>query len=184
MKKFLTFSAIAIAIIVVLAGTLFFFMRKQTKSYSPEESATYADGDLKIDVIYNRPFKKNRDVFGALVPFDTVWRTGANEATTFETTKELKFDGKTLPKGKYSLWTIPRKDSWTIIFNSEFGQWGVNFEGQANRDAARDVLKFDVPVLASPQPIEQFTISFEKTGEDAEMVLIWDTTLVAAPFSY
>jgi hypothetical protein len=184
MKKFVTFSLIAVAVIIVLAWTLLFFMRKQTKSHSPEEIAAYSDGDLKVEVIYNRPFKKNREIFGGLVPFDTTWRTGANEATTFETNKDLKFEGKTLPKGKYTLWTIPGRESWTIIFNSEFGQWGVNFEGQANLDPEKDVLKFDVPVVTAQQSIEQFTISFEKTGETAEMVLLWDTTVVAAPFSY
>jgi hypothetical protein len=184
MKKFITFSVIAVAVIIVLAWTLLFFMRKQTKSHSPEEIATYADGDLKIDVVYNRPFKKERLIFGGLVPYDTTWRTGANEATTFETNKDLRFEGKALPKGKYTLWTIPRKDTWTVIFNSEFGQWGVNFEGQANRDPDRDVLKIDVPAVTSQQPFEQFTISFEKTGENAEMVLLWDTVVVAVPFSY
>jgi hypothetical protein len=184
MKKFITFSLIAVAIIVVLVCTLFFFLKKQTKSHSPEEVATYSDGDLKIDVFYNRPFKKGREIFGALVPFDTTWRTGANEATTFETNQDLKFEGKTLPKGKYTLWTIPRKESWTIIFNSKLVGWGVNFEGQANREPEHDALKIDVPVVTAPQVFEQFTISFEKIGENAEMVLLWDTTIVAAPFSY
>lgn len=184
MKKFITFSLIAVVVIVVLAVALFFILRKQTKSHSPEEVATYADGDLKIDVFYNRPYKKGRVIFGELVPYDTTWRTGANEATTFESNKDLKFDGKTLPKGKYTLWTIPRKDTWTVIFNSQYGQWGVNFEGQANREPGKDILKIDVPSVTSTQTFEQFTISFEKTGESAEMVLLWDTTIVAVPFTY
>jgi hypothetical protein len=89
-----------------------------------------------------------------------------------------------LKKGKYTLWTIPRQETWTVIFNSEFGQWGVNFDGQANRDPARDVLLVDVRAVQQEKEFDQFTIAFEKVGEDAEMVLMWDKTLVAVPFSY
>ncbi|HYG17818.1 MAG TPA: DUF2911 domain-containing protein [Ohtaekwangia sp.] len=184
MKKFLIFSGIAVAVIVLLAWATFFFMIRETKSYSPEEEVVFNDGDVAVKVSYNRPYKKGRAIFGDLVPYDTVWRTGANEATTFETNTELQFEGKVLKKGKYTLWTIPRKDTWTVIFNSEFGQWGVSFDGQANRDPSRDVLSVDVHAVEQDREFEQFTISFEKVGEDAEMVLIWDKTLVAVPFSY
>ena len=91
---------------------------------------------------------------------------------------------KTLKSGKYSLWTIPGEETWTIILNSEFGQWGVNSGGEANRDPARDVLKIDVHAVKQDRVFEQFTIAFEKVGGDAEMVLMWDKTLVAVPFSY
>lgn len=184
MKKFLIFSGIAVAVIIILAWATFFFMRKETKSHSPEEQVSFTDGDLTINVFYNRPYKKGRVIFGDLVPYDTAWRTGANEATTIETTKDLSIEGKVLKKGKYSLWTVPRKETWTVIFNSEFGQWGVNFEGQANRDPSRDVVSVDVHSLQQEREFEQFTIAFEKVGEDAEMVLMWDKTLVAVPFSY
>jgi hypothetical protein len=184
MKKFLIFSGIAVAVIILLAWATFFFMRKETKSHSPEEEVVFTDDDLTVRVFYNRPFKKGRAIFGNLVPYDTAWRTGANEATTFETSKDLSFEGKILKKGRYSLWTIPRQETWTVIFNSEFGQWGVNFAGQANRDPSRDALSVDVHAVQQEREFEQFTISFEKVGEDAEMVLIWDKTLVAVPFSY
>lgn len=183
MKKFLVVAGVAVAALIVLGAVTRFLVTKHEKSFSPEEEIAYDQGDLKIKVFYNRPFKKGRTIFGALVPFEKVWRTGANEATTFETNKDLQFEGKTLKKGKYSLWTIPGEQSWTIIFNSEYGQWGIGPDGEANRDPTRDVISFSAHALESQREFEQFTISFEKVGEDSEMVLIWDKTVVAVPFS-
>ena len=184
MKKFLIISGIAVAALIILAAVTNFFVKKHTKSFSPEEQIEYKQDDLQIVVFYNRPYKKGREIFGALVPFGKVWRTGANEASTFETNKDLLFKGKTLKKGRYSLWTIPEEDNWTIIFNSENGQWGIGPDGEANRDPSRDVLSINVHPVQTEREFEQFTISFEKVGEDAEMVLIWDKTLVAVPFMY
>ena len=184
MKKFLIFTGIAIVVLILLGRVTMYYMKKQTTSFSPEEEVVFNDKDLTVKVFYNRPFKKEREIFGALVPYGVVWRTGANEATTFETSKDLRFEGKTLKSGKYSLWTIPGEETWTIILNSEFGQWGVNSGGEANRDPARDVLKIDVHAVKQDRVFEQFTIAFEKVGGDAEMVLMWDKTLVAVPFSY
>jgi hypothetical protein len=184
MKKFFIFSLIGIAIIAAIVAFIGFMQLKNTKSFSPEEEVVFDQGDLNIRVFYNRPSKKGREIFGGLVPFDQVWRTGANEATTFETNKDLIFEGQTLKAGKYSLWTIPRETTWTIIFNSEHGQWGLNSKGEANRNPGLDVLKVDVQPVQQEQVFEQFTIAFENTGEDAEMVLIWDTTLVSVPFTF
>lgn len=184
MKKFLIIAGIGVAALIILGTVTNFFIKKHKKSFSPEEQITFKQEDVEIHVFYNRPFKKEREVFGALVPYGKVWRTGANEATTFETNKDLIFEDKTLKKGKYSLWTIPGEETWTIIFNSEYGQWGIGPDGEANRNPARDAISINVHAVKSDREFEQFTISFEKVGEDAEMVLIWDKTLVAVPFSY
>ncbi|MBL0741694.1 DUF2911 domain-containing protein [Chryseolinea lacunae] len=184
MKKFLVIAGIAVAVLIVLGAVTNYFMKKHTKSFSPEEEVVFKEGELDIKVFYNRPFKKGRQIFGFLVPYGQVWRTGANEATTFETNKDLEFENQKLKKGKYSLWTIPGEETWTVIFNSEYGQWGIGPDGEANRDPARDVLTLTVHSVQAQRDFEQFTISFEKTGEDAEMVLIWDKTLVAVPFWY
>lgn len=145
---------------------------------------TFADGDLKIKMLYNRPYKKGREIFGGLVPYGKVWRTGANEATIFENNKTIILEGKKLVPGKYSFWTVPDSTSWQIIFNSQHGQWGVNSKGEANRDPALDVLSISAQAIIQENEFEQFTIQFEKMGEDAEMVLLWDKTVVAIPFSY
>lgn len=177
---FLAIGVVLIAVLLVVQNV----QRTKTKSLSPEEEVAYTDGELKIKVLYNRPSKRGRKIFGELVPYGAVWRTGANEATLFETNKPLTFDGKTLQPGKYSLWTIPDSATWTIIFNSEYGQWGINHKGEANRNPANDKLSFQINPVTQDRIFEQFTISFEKMGEDAEMVLLWDTTVAAVPFSY
>jgi hypothetical protein len=174
-----------VAALIILAAVTRFLVNKHEKSFSPEEGLSFEQGDLKISVFYNRPFKKGRVIFGGLVPYGEIWRTGANEATTFETNQNLTIEGKGLRKGKYSIWTIPGPETWTVIFNSEYGQWGIKApDGQANRDPHRDVLSADVRAVQSEREFEQFTISFEKVGEDLEMVFIWDKTLVALPISY
>jgi hypothetical protein len=183
MKKFLVFSVIGVLIIVILVVAVNYLQLKETKSYSPEESVVFHKDDLTISVRYNRPSKKGREIFGKLVPYGKVWRTGANEATTFKTNKDLTVEGSVLKAGEYSLWTIPGEETWTVIFNSEHGQWGINSDGLANRNPDKDVLKVDVLAVKQEREFEIFTIAFEKTGEDAEMVFIWDKTLVAVPFS-
>lgn len=184
MKRFLIVTGVAVAALIVLWFITNFFVRQHTKSFSPEEEVTFQADDLNIQVFYNRPFKKGREIFGVLVPYGKVWRTGANEATTFQTNQDLQFEGKTLKRGKYTLWTIPGEETWKIIFNSEYGQWGIGSDGEANRNPANDVLTLDVHAVQQASEFEQFTISFEKVGEEAEMVLMWDKTLVAVPFSY
>ncbi len=184
MKKFLIIAGIAVAALIIIGVVTNVYLKKQKKSRSPEEHIDFIADEVKIRIFYNRPYKKGREIFGALVPYGKVWRTGANEATTFETNKDLTFEGKILKKGKYTIWTIPGEEVWTIIFNSEFGQWGIGPDGEANRKPERDVLSLNVRSVQSEREFEQFTISFEKVGGDAEMVLIWDKTLVAVPFSF
>jgi hypothetical protein len=184
MKKFVIFSLVGIAIIGILVAIIAYVQLKKTKSFSPEDVAVYEQNDLKISVFYNRPYKKGRVIFGELVPYDKVWRTGANEATTFETSKDLLIEGKKLKAGKYSLWTIPRKENWTVIFNSEHGQWGINSRGESNRQAELDVLTVDITAIEQDQVFEQFTISFEKSADEIEMVFAWDKTVASVPISY
>lgn len=184
MKRFLIFLAVGVALIVVLLLVQQIQLNKKTKSLSPEEEATYSEGDLKLKVFYNRPSKRGRKIFGELVPYDKVWRTGANEATTFETNSPLTFEGKTLAPGKYSLWTIPDSTVWMVIFNSQYGQWGINHKGEADRNPSLDVLSVPAHAVIQDRIFEQFTIAFEKVGEQTEMVLLWDNTVVAVPFSH
>jgi len=184
MKRFLIITGIAVAALIALFAATRFLVNKHEKSFSPEDNISFTQDNLQIHVFYNRPFKKGRAIFGQLVPFGEVWRTGANEATTFETNQDLMIEGKKLRKGKYTIWTIPGAETWTVIFNSEYGQWGIGPDGQANRDAHRDVLSVDVHPVQSEREFEQFTISFEKVGEDLEMVLMWDKTLAAVPINY
>jgi hypothetical protein len=184
MKKYLIFTAVGVALVTALVLLVGYIQQKNEKAHSPEDEVFFRDDDLKIKVFYNRPYKKDRKIFGGLVPYGKVWRTGANEATVFETNKSITIEGKRLGPGKYSFWTIPDSTTWTIIFNSQSGQWGINHKGEANRDPRFDVLTVPVHAVTHDRIFEQFTISFENIGEEAEMVLLWDNTVVAMPFSY
>jgi hypothetical protein len=170
-----------VALIICLSG-LFKFLQYQTKKSSPEETIEYNKKDKKISVSYCRPYVKNRVIFDSLVPYGKVWRTGANEPTTFTTATEIKIGDKTLGSGTYTLWTIPNKDSWNVILNSKKYGWGVTFDGVASREPQFDVLSIQVPTEKLQQLVEQFTISFEDSSE-LKMILSWEKTRVAVPIN-
>ncbi len=174
---------LGLVVVLLVAGAIFWWYN--TKSYSPENSVVFQDGDLRITISYNRPFKKGRTIFGGLVPYGKTWRTGANEATVFETNKDLNLDGRTLPAGRYSLWTVPNESQWQVIFNTTIPAWGIDVmkDGQAARDPQGTEVVVEVPVMSSPKEIEQFTITIEKTADALELVLMWDRTVVAVPMN-
>jgi len=172
MKRILIISGVVISVIIlfIIGGRIY------TKSFSPEDQALYKGEDSFIKVDYCRPSKKGRNVFGGLLPFGNVWRTGANEATLIEINRDYEINGKTLKAGKYSLFTIPDENEWTIIFNEQTGQWGTIY------NADRDVLRVAVPSEKATNVIEKFTIEFEKKNKTIFMVLKWDDTVVKVPF--
>ena len=155
--------------------------KNNTKSFSPEDTVELSSGDLQLEVFYNRPYKKDREIFGGLVPYNEVWRTGANEATTFFTSKDILVDGSLLPAGTYTLWTIPGPESWKVIFNAEMYPWGITADKLPSRIAEYDVLTIEVPVRNLKNPVEQFTIYFEEKQGLINFHLIWDNTLIRVP---
>lgn len=185
MKKFLKWTVGVLAVILLFAVFVGWpYMKKQTKKISPEQVVTFNQDGQDIAVFYCRPYKKDREIFGGLVPYGKVWRTGANEPSTFETANDLTIDGKTLPAGKYTLWTIPGEDSWEVIFNGKMYGWGVTILSggkETPREPEADVLKISVPVQKSPTVTEQFTIAFEDIPSSA-MTLAWDQTKISVPF--
>lgn len=183
-RRFLLIVAIGVVLVAVLMMGVQYIRFRYTKSFSPESEVVFNDGPFRMSVFYNRPFKKGRKIFGELVPYGKVWRTGANEATVFSVNRPVTIGGQRLKGGKYSLWTIPDSMQWTIIFNSEYGQWGVNSNMEANLNPKRDELKVDVPVTRHPQIVEQFTIELIKSDGMAEMILMWDDLRVTIPFEY
>jgi len=164
---------------------LFYFivgpiMKGATKKHSPEQTITYSQNGVELETFYCSPAKKDRVIFGELVPYGEVWRTGANEATTFETNKDLLIDGQILQAGKYTLWTIPNENSWQVIFNAQMYGWGVKFTDQSpSRDPDSDVLTMEVLVSKGLTVHENFEISFTKiTPKNILMMLAWDQTVV------
>ena len=141
---------------------------------SPPATASGKINEATITINYSSPAVKGRQIWGALVPYDKAWRAGANEATIFETDKAINVEGKPLPAGKYSLFAIPNEKEWSIIFNSETGQWGVKQGGVANRDPAKDVLT----VMAKPVKAANLNerLTYEVTGKG--IVLRWENVEV------
>ena len=140
-------------------------------------TARYQDHYVKIT--YSQPQRKNREIFGGLVPYGQVWRTGANEATEITTTKDITIGQLLLKAGTYSLFTIPGKEKWTIIINSDVGLWGAY-----NYVQTLDVMRFEVPVNQNNVNFEAFTMQFDQKNELAELLIMWDTVKVSIPFKF
>lgn len=151
------------------------------KRLSPKDTVEFKLNDLELEVFYNRPFKKERKIFGALVPFNQVWRTGANEATTFETNTPLEIKGMPLPAGKYTLWTVPKDSTWNVIFNTKQYSWGVNAEMKPMWDPNYDAINIEVPVQKLNNAVEQFTIAFDNSTDNLFLTMAWDDVKVAVP---
>lgn len=147
-----------------------------SQAVSPRDEAVYEGDDLRVVVDYGRPYKKGRKIFGGLVPYGEYWRTGANEATEIEFSRDVLFGGSPVAKGRYRLYTIPEPARWTIVLNKELGQWG-KFEP----DHSLDLLSVEVPVLLPKEEAEQFTIEFVSSPEGAYMVFTWNRTMVRVP---
>ncbi len=141
---------------------------------------SYAKADRSakpnIKVIYSRPQKKGREIFGSLEKYGKVWRTGADEATEIKFFQDVKMGDKTIKAGTYSLFTIPGEKEWTIIINSDLDSWGAY-----TYDEGKDVARIKVPV-ASAEELEVFSIAFKKVDKGYHMVMGWDTTRVEVPF--
>lgn len=143
---------------------------------SPKATISQQIGLTDMTIVYSRPGIKGRQVWGTLVPYDQVWRTGANEATTFAVSDDVTINGAPLPKGTYSLHTIPGKEEWTLIFNKTANQWG-----SFNYDAAQDALRVKVkPTTANHTEWLTFNIP-DVSADSAKVVLRWDT--IAVPFT-
>jgi len=160
-----------------LALTAFAQQPDKSKRPSPPGTAEVTLKQKRITVDYSRPSLKGRKaVGGQLVPYGQVWRTGANEATALTTEADLNVGGVNVPAGKYTLYTLPSEGTWKLIISKQTGQWGTIY----NED--QDLTRVDMQKTALEQPVEQFTISFEKTGDDsANLVLQWENTQVSVP---
>ncbi len=152
-----------------------------SKRLSPKDTVKFELNDTKLEVLYNRPLKKGREIFGALVPYDQVWRTGANEATTFTTNKFLVIDGITVPTGTYTLWTVPQDSIWKVFFNTKEYPWGVDEQMRPMREPKYDLLEVDVPVIHLDNTVEQFTIAFDNTTDNLKLTMAWDHTKIEVP---
>ena len=174
MRKF------AVVFTVLLTFT-FLASAQQDKSQRPSPPAStdckFADGKtIKTD--YSSPRMKGRKIFGGLVPYGQVWRTGANEATTLVTDTDLTIGGKTVPAGSYTIFTVPNANKWTFIVNKKTAEWGIPYKYEAD-----ELLRTDMKVKKLKKPLENFTISFHPQGKTACVMQVeWETTSASVKF--
>ena len=178
MKKI--FAALGIILITVIGYMVYgTFINPK----SPKGVTTFEKDDLKIEVVYHRPYKRDRLIFGpvedkALVPYGKYWRLGANAATTFETNQEIGFAGRTLAAGKYRLYAIPESDHWVIALNEEAGAFGYS-----EPDYDKDIMRVNTIAAQLLTPVDPFTIDLVEDGESLTLHMRWDTTAVAIPLN-
>jgi len=165
LKKFMLFSVVAFIGLSACA--------QPNHAKSPHDTLKTKD----ITVTYGRPYKKGREIFGKLEPYGKVYRVGADEATTITFAKDGSFGGKPVKAGTYTLFAIPNEKEWTVILNSQLGQWGA-FKYDQYKD--KDVLQTTVPVKTLSAPVEQLTIA----APGKNLTITWDKTEVVVPVSF
>lgn len=167
--------ALAGSVILALGAIAFAVAAKQqdkSKRPSPPAQAkcTLSSGKT-ITIDYSSPRMKGRKIYGGLVPFNEVWRAGANEATTLTTTADLTIDGKAVPAGTYTLFTIPTPEKWTLIVSKKTGEWGIPYPGDKD-----DFARLGMKVSKLPSSLEDFTIGLDKNAQGCTLRMDWETT--------
>ena len=156
-----------------LMTTLVLAQDDKANRKSPPATASGKVNGANITINYSSPSVRGRKIFPDMHPYGQVWRAGANEATIFETDKDIRIEGKKLPAGKYSLYAIPGEKVWTIIFNKQTGQWGVKRGGATSRDESQDALTVQVKAKKTDL-MERLTYDITDKG----FVLRWENTEV------
>jgi len=174
MKKMTITKVFFLTLVGVSISSMILAQGDKSKRPSPPATATGKVNGATITIDYSSPSVKGRKIWGELVPYNKVWRTGANEATLFATDKEIKVEGKALPAGKYSIYTIPGEKEWVFIFNSQTGQWGVKENEETTEDPAKDVLRVTVKPEKSASFNERMKFEVDKTG----FSLLWENLKV------
>jgi hypothetical protein len=145
---------------------------------SPRDTVRATIGSAHLVVDYGRPHKRGREIFGTVVPWNQVWRTGANAATGFTTDADIKVGDATIPKGSYTIWTLPSPSGAKLIVNSQTGQWGTEY------DSTKDLARLNLAADQLAQPVEVFTIGIDPQGDRGGVLrLQWDRTQYSLPFS-
>ncbi|MFN2262079.1 MAG: DUF2911 domain-containing protein [Psychroflexus sp.] len=146
---------------------------------SPMDAVITRNGDNSplARIIYSRPKKKNREIFGKLVPYGEVWRTGANEATEITLYEDVLFNGEKVEAGTYTLFTIPNEDEWQIIINEKINTWGTNY------DEDLDVIRTEVETKNTAATVEDFSITFKPRTNGSDLLMGWDNVFIQIPIT-
>lgn len=162
-RNIMTLCALALVLVACVAG----------QQASPRGSAETTINGKKVSVDYGRPYMKGRKIYGELVPYGQVWRTGANKATHLTTETDLVIGGLTVPAGTYTLFTVPSESGWKLIINKHTGQWGIPYKPEYEKE---ELGRVDMKVSKTAAPVEQFTISFVPMKGGATMKMDWENT--------
>ena len=171
MRRALTIGSFVLAAVAVAAIAIHAQQDKSKRPSPPETVKCDLPGGKSITVDYSSPRAKGRKIFGDVVPYGEPWRTGANEATTFVTTADVMVGAQHVPAGKYTIFTIPNKDKWTLIISKKTGEWGIPYPG-----ADSDLVRADMNASATSTPVENFTIAFDKGAKDCTLRIEWENT--------
>lgn len=168
------------AVLIVLTSCIVASAQQdKSKPLSPPAQAQckFPDGKT-ITVDYSSPRMKGRKIFGELVPYGEVWRTGANEATTFVSTTSLAAEGKAIPAASYTIFTVPNSDKWTLIINKRTGEWGIPYKYESE-----ELARVPMSVSKTAAPVENFTIAFDQSGGACTLQLSWQDTQASVKFT-
>jgi hypothetical protein len=183
MKKIAVLTALFFTVTTLVSAQMD-MPKDKSKRPSPPASAEckFSDGKtIKVD--YSSPRAKGRKIFGAasdkaLVPYGEVWRTGANEATTFVAGANVTVGGKDVPAGSYTIFTVPKADAWTLVISKKTGEWGTDYPGEGE-----DLVRVPMSVSKTAAPVENFTIAFDQAGGKCTLRMEWENTRASVDIS-
>jgi hypothetical protein len=183
MNKFASMFVLAACALVCAAPA-----SAQQKRVSPHETISTVVNGNRVMIVYGRPYSKDpktsevRKIWGTLVPFDAIWRTGSDEATLLITQQPIELGGVTVPAGAHTLWTLPAADgSAKLVVNKQIGQWGINpRDPKQVYDEALDVVRVEMKKEALEAPVDQFTMAIDRTGV---IKMMWENTQYSVPFT-
>ncbi|MGA8762164.1 MAG: DUF2911 domain-containing protein [Candidatus Sulfotelmatobacter sp.] len=167
-----------IALLTSLIFTLTLLASAQGKPSPAASASCDLGGGKSIKTDYSSPRMKGRKIYGDLVPLGEVWRTGANEATTFVTSADVMVGGKAVPAGSYTIFTVPNAGQWTLIINKQTGEWGIPYKYESS-----ELARVDMKVSQLPTPVENFTIAYDKAGNSCTLRIDWETTRASVDIS-
>jgi hypothetical protein len=169
---------IALSTLLILFTTAAFAQMGGGKASPPASASCDLGGGKTIKTDYSSPRMRGRQIYGGLVPYGEVWRTGANEATTFVTSADVVIGGKTIPAGSYTIFTVPTADKWTLIVNKKTGEWGIPYKYESD-----ELARVGMTVSKLPSPLENFTLAYDKSASGCTLRLDWETTRASVDIS-
>ncbi|MGA2275215.1 MAG: DUF2911 domain-containing protein [Bryobacteraceae bacterium] len=156
----------------------------QAQPYTSPAATTMVEfGGKQIRISYHSPSMHGRQIFGGLVPYGQVWRAGANQATLLHTDLDLTIGSLAVPKGDYSIYILPEENQWTLIINTQTGQWGIKMGGATTEDPAKDLGRVVMKLSKPAAPVDTFAITLTKDGNQGSLAMAWENTVATVAFT-